>query len=349
MHRADDVIYMQRCIELAGRGLGYTWPNPLVGSVIVKDSMIIGEGYHIKAGGPHAEVVAIESVADRSLLKGATLYVSLEPCSHYGRTPPCTDKIIASGIRRVVIGTTDTSSRVSGRGIEALRNAGCEVSSGVCEGEARWVNRRYFTYIEKERPYVILKWAMSNDGYIDTERPPGMLLKPYWITGMTERILVHRWRSSEQVILVGGATVRADDPVLNVRYWGGIDPVKVIVSKTGQVDSRSKVFSGGKALLFTAARDLSVPGAEIINIDCSGDELPALLLGLLHDMGYQSVFIEGGRKIHDVFIASGLWDEARIFSGNINWGRGLAAPRITGRITHTAGFVTSSLKVLINE
>ncbi len=239
MPQKDDMKFIERCLELASKSEGRTYPNPLVGSVIVHNGRIIGEGYHLKAGEPHAEVVAINSSRERELFGSSTIYVNLEPCSHYGKTPPCTDLIISSGIRRVVAGTTDTSEKVSGKGIAKLRESGCEVITGVLEDKCRWINRRFFTFHEKKRPYIILKWAQSADGFIDAERSNDRLRKPLWITGNAERVLVHRWRASEQSILAGAGTVRTDDPQLNVRDWTGKDPLRLILSSSGNLDSNS--------------------------------------------------------------------------------------------------------------
>jgi diaminohydroxyphosphoribosylaminopyrimidine deaminase / 5-amino-6-(5-phosphoribosylamino)uracil reductase len=349
LERVEDPIYMQRCLELAVRAQGFTWPNPVVGSVIVHNGIIIGEGYHLKAGMDHAEVAALNSVKERALLKESTLYVNLEPCSHFGRTPPCAERIIAEGIPRVVVGTTDTSSKVSGKGIEMMRMAGIEVVTGVCEEEARKVNRRFFTFHEAGRPYVILKWAMSADGYIDVMRPMGAPVAPYWITGMTERILVHRWRSEEQSIVAGGGTIRSDNPELNVRYWKGNDPVKVIISRSADLNESAAVFSGtGPKILFTARQGPDLPGTERVILNCSEDVVAGRVLEHLHARGIGSVFVEGGRRVHEMFINEGLWDEARIFTGLLSWGNGVAAPVISGRLESTTKFTDSTLEVLIN-
>jgi diaminohydroxyphosphoribosylaminopyrimidine deaminase / 5-amino-6-(5-phosphoribosylamino)uracil reductase len=349
LERTDDQIYMRRCIDLAERALGFTWPNPVVGSVIVYNQKIIGEGYHLKAGGSHAEVLAIESVTDRTLLRESTMYVNLEPCSHYGKTPPCSARIISEGIPRVVIGTTDTSSRVSGRGIAMLREAGVDVVTNVCEEESRDVNRRFFTFHEKRRPYVILKWAKSADGFIDVIRPAGTPVGPWWITGMAERILVHRWRSHEEAILAGGATIRADNPMLNVRYWRGRNPIRLVVSRSANLDRDSAVFSGEvRTILYTALREAEFPNTETIILDCEGTELPALILDDMYSRGVSSLFVEGGRAILEMFAESGLWDEARVFTGKNSWHSGLPAPAISGKPLSSTSFKHSTLEVFRN-
>lgn len=326
MTETDDRMYMRRCLELAGWAEGNTSPNPVVGAVVVHDGLIIGEGFHLKAGTPHAEVHALNSVGDWSLLPQSTMYVSLEPCSHHGRTPPCADLIISSGVRKVVVGTVDTSTKVAGKGIEKMRNAGIEVVTGVEEEACRRINKRFFTWHEKKRPYVILKWARSADGYIDLARKPGEPAEPHWITGKTERILVHKWRAAEDAILAGGGTVRADNPQLNARYWRGKDPVKVIISRSGNIDQHAKVLVGpAEPILFTCNRKLNMPGARIIKIDYK-DDFTGDILNILHEMGVQSVFVEGGAFIISSFLGSGLWDEARRFTGTVSFGGGVPDP-----------------------
>jgi diaminohydroxyphosphoribosylaminopyrimidine deaminase / 5-amino-6-(5-phosphoribosylamino)uracil reductase len=344
----DDILYMKRCIELALKGDGTTRPNPMVGAVIVHKNKILGEGFHIRAGGPHAEVIAINAVADKSLLKESTIYVSLEPCSHFGKTPPCADLIIETGIKRVVAGTTDTTSKVAGKGFEKLRSAGVEVISGVMEEECRRVNKRFFTFHEKKRPYVIMKWAQSSDGYIDVVRKQGDPVEPNWITGSAERVLVHRWRAGEDAILAGGATIRSDNPSLNVRHWTGTDPVRVIISRSADFPSDSRVFNlPGKVLLFTQNER---HGTRAKTITTYADVVPVKeILSVLYREGIQSVIVEGGARILGSFISSGYWDEARIFTGRKSFGTGVPAPAVEGRIVEKAVFRESDLNILVNE
>ncbi len=319
----------------------------MVGSVIVYDGKIIGEGYHHSAGMPHAEVNAIESVKDHRLLGDSTLYVNLEPCSHHGKTPPCADLILEKGIPKVVIGATDTSAKVAGRGIERLRSNGVEVITGVLEEESRWINRRFFTFHEKQRPYIILKWAASADGYIDIIRPPGHPREPWWITGDEERVLVHKWRSQEDAILVGAETIRKDNPSLNVRYWDGKDPVKVIVSGRGELDMASSVFtSGERVILFTNSR-----GEECDNIDYAGLEpgehlCKASMFGA-SCRGISSILIEGGSSIINQFLQAGIWDEARVFAGKKRFGAGVPAPSINANLVERREFEKSTLSLFL--
>lgn len=322
----DDIKYMRRCLELAAKAEGLTYPNPMVGAVIVHNGKIIGEGYHLRAGGPHAEVVAINSVSDKSLLDSSTLYVNLEPCSHFGKTPPCADLIVASSIPRVIIGTTDTSEKVSGQGISKLLKSGCEVKTNILNEECRMINHRFFTFIEKRRPYIILKWAQSADGFIDILRNGYQKNEPAWITGNPERVLVHKWRSVEQAILVGAGTVRADNPKLNVREWTGNHPLRVVLSRLGAIGQNSAIFtSNGKIIVFTCNMNCDLPVEEKIMLE---DDKTASeqIIQYLHSIGIQSLFIEGGAEVHRHFINNGLWDEARVFTGNVQFGDGIKAP-----------------------
>src|SRR5690554_546144 len=235
---------MSRCIQLAKNGLGATYPNPLVGSVIVHKDRIIGEGWHQMAGQPHAEVNALKSVADQELLKEATIYVNLEPCSHYGKTPPCSDLIIIKGIKRVVIGSSDPNPEVAGRGIKKLRDADCEVILGVRKEECDDLNKRFFTFHNKKRPYIFLKWAQTPDGFIAPEKKTRTTTNPVWITNEYSRQLVHKMRSEEMAILVGTNTVMEDNPSLTVREWAGKNPIRVVIDRTLKLPPNAAVFDG---------------------------------------------------------------------------------------------------------
>ncbi len=343
-----DINLMRRCIELAGKAEGLTYPNPLVGSVIYHDGRIIGEGYHLKAGEPHAEVNAINSVIDKTKLKESTLYVNLEPCSHTGKTPPCADLIVNSKIPRVVIGTVDTSEKVSGAGMAKLQRAGCEVTTGILEDDCRRLNRRFFTYHEKKRPYITLKWAQSADGFIDIKRSKDHIVSPNWITGKPERILVHKWRATEQTILAGAATVNADNPKLNVREWGGSDPVKIVLSGSGSLNTESTLVNSGATLIvFTHNKYLNIKGADkiILNKNLSSARQ---VIDYLYRKGIQSMLIEGGARVLSHFISNGLWDEARIFTGKTHFKEGIMAPRIKGRLFSHTVFSGSTLDTFLN-
>lgn len=334
-----DRMYMQRCLELAMNGIGNVAPNPMVGAVIVHNNKIIGEGFHAHYGEAHAEVNAINSVKDKSLLKDSTMYISLEPCSHYGKTPPCTDRIIELGIPNVVVATTDPNPKVSGRGIDILRQQGCNVTVGVLEDEAVELNRRFITYHTQKRPYVILKWAQTIDGFIDAIRQPSDPIEPIWITNEHARSLVHRWRSEEQAILVGTNTVERDNPHLNVRNWCGRAPIRVVVDRKLRLPKESHVFDGSQTTLLFMGNNSSslarkpefsgIPNLEMITIDfVKGIE--AQILKELGNRDIISVIVEGGATLLNSFIQKGLWDEARVFVGNKFFGDGVKAPLFKG-------------------
>jgi diaminohydroxyphosphoribosylaminopyrimidine deaminase / 5-amino-6-(5-phosphoribosylamino)uracil reductase len=349
MEENDEIKFMRRCLELAVKAEGLTYPNPMVGAVVVYNGKIIGEGYHLKSGEPHAEVIAINSVTDKSLLKSSTIYVSLEPCSHFGKTPPCAEFIISHSVPRVVVGTTDTNNKVSGQGLSRLRSAGCRVISGVLEEECRRVNRRFFTFHEKKRPYITLKWAQSADGYLDIQRPEDPLIEPTWITGKPERSLVHKWRAEEESILVGAGTVRADNPKLNVRDWNGNNPLRLILSSSGNIDKKASMLSDeGRTVVFTNSEVNEIPGALKVVLD---NKIPACrqVVQYLYDSGIQSLLIEGGTQVLDHFISNRLWDEARIFTGEKYFGGGVAAPVVRGKLFSKTIFSSSILEIYLNE
>jgi diaminohydroxyphosphoribosylaminopyrimidine deaminase / 5-amino-6-(5-phosphoribosylamino)uracil reductase len=343
-----DFKFMRRCIDLAGKAEGMTYPNPMVGALISHNGAVIGEGFHTRAGEPHAEVIAINSVPDRSLLKESTLYVSLEPCTHFGKTPPCTDLILKSGIPRIVIGTTDTSDKVSGKGISRLKEAGREVVTGVEEERCRRINRRFFTFHEKKRPYITLKWAQSSDGFIDVQRPEGSEIGPFWISGTSERVLVHKWRSEEESILVGAGTVRTDRPALNVRNWTGRDPLRLVLSGSGKLPNyMAETETNVSAITFTYNENPDNGSARKILLN-RNSEASFQVAKYLYEQGIQSLMIEGGAEVLNHFIATEFWDEARIFKGTRNFISGLEAPVINGKLFSWIDFGTSKLEVIIN-
>lgn len=319
--------YIKRCIELAKNGLGTTYPNPMVGSVIVYEGKIIGEGWHKKAGGPHAEVNAVNSVKDKSLLKKATIYVSLEPCSHFGKTPPCCDLIIANEIPNVIVGTVDPNEKVAGNGIKKLIAAGANVVVGVLEKECNELNKRFFTFHQKKRPYIILKWAESQNGFLAPEKQINQERKPVWITNIYSRQLVHKWRSEEQAILVGTQTVIDDNPKLNVRDWSGNNPVRVVLDQNNRITKESFVFDDSvKTIVFTKSpitNNYTNTLFEVLDFD--QNIVPQILTVLYHNQ-IQSIIIEGGLQTLQSFIDEDVWDEARIFVGNTSFGKGTKAP-----------------------
>jgi diaminohydroxyphosphoribosylaminopyrimidine deaminase / 5-amino-6-(5-phosphoribosylamino)uracil reductase len=349
MTETENIKFMQRCLDLGSRAEGMTYPNPMVGSVIVHEGKIIGEGFHLKSGAPHAEVNAINSVTDKSLLKLSTLYVSLEPCSHFGKTPPCADLIISYKIPRVVIGTLDTSDKVSGKGVRKLKEAGCDVTTGILESECRRLNRRFFTFNEKKRPYITLKWAQSADGFLDIIRSADHEKGPNWITGKPERVLVHKWRASEQAILVGAGTIRADNPGLNVREWKGPDPLKMILSSSGSFSTKLTLNDEhGNVIVFTHNPEAAIPEASKMLLR---EDKPSSfqISDYLCSIGIQSLFIEGGADVLNHFITTGVWDEARIFTGSEFFRNGVKAPLITGHLSSRKIFSGSSLEIYLKD
>jgi diaminohydroxyphosphoribosylaminopyrimidine deaminase/5-amino-6-(5-phosphoribosylamino)uracil reductase len=319
--------YISRCIELAKNGLGTTYPNPLVGSVIVHNDKIIGEGWHKKSGEPHAEVNAVNSVKDKSLLKESTIYVSLEPCSHFGKTPPCCNLIIENRIPNVVIGTVDPNMKVAGNGIKRLIEAGAHVTVGVLEAECNELNKRFFTFHKKKRPYVILKWAESQDGFIAPLTKSEQ--KPVWITNEFSRQLVHKWRSEEQAILVGTNTVMDDNPKLNTRDWTGNSPTRIVLDPKNRIPKDRAIFDNKVKTLIISNSISSVNEENTIFEGIEFEQNPVQqILPILFKHQIQSVIIEGGRQTLQTFIDSDIWDEARIFIGNNNFGNGTKAPII---------------------
>ncbi|PIF62035.1 diaminohydroxyphosphoribosylaminopyrimidine deaminase [Flavobacterium sp. 11] len=319
--------YIRRCIELARNGLGTTYPNPLVGSVIVYEDKIIGEGWHKKAGEPHAEVNAVNSVKDKSLLKKATIYVSLEPCSHFGKTPPCCDLIIKNKIPNVVIGTVDPNVKVAGNGIKKLMEAGIQVTVGILEEECNELNKRFFTFHEKKRPYIILKWAESQDGFIAPKEKSEK--KPVWITNQYSRQLVHKWRTEEQAILVGTQTAIDDNPKLNARDWYGNNPIRVVLDQNNRIPKDNHVFdSQVKTILFSKSKQSIEKENCIFEYIDFEQNIATQVIESLYKHQIQSIIIEGGRQTLQTFIDANLWDEARIFVGSTEFKQGTKAPNL---------------------
>src|SRR5690554_324565 len=302
--------YMRRCLQLAENGLGRVAPNPMVGSILVHKGKIIGEGYHQKYGGPHAEVNAIQSVKNRELLKDATIFVNLEPCSHQGKTPPCADLIVASGIPRVVIAMGDPNPKVSGRGIKRLRDAGIDVEVGICKTEAEFLNRRFITHQTKNRPFIILKWAQSEDDFMDRDRSDTSDRKINWISHPATKKLVHLWRSEEQAILVGRNTVLNDNPHLDTREVAGPSPLRIVLSRSGDLPTDSYVLTDGKpTLIFNQKIEKEQKGAKWIKLE---GEFLSGAMSYLSQLGISSVLVEGGAQVLQAFLDANLWDEARI-------------------------------------
>ncbi len=322
----EDKMYMRRCIQLALNGKGLCSPNPMVGAVIVKDGKIIGEGWHQKAGMPHAEPVAINSVKDQELLKKATLYVSLEPCSHYGKTPPCVDLILKKGIPRVVIGCLDVFPLVSGSGVKKLKAAGVDVLVGPEMQACLDLNRKFFTYHAKKRPYVMLKWAQTADGFIDNDRTPGSEEQPLIISTPLTKIITHKLRSEFDAILVGTNTALMDNPKLNVRDWAGKNPLRCITDKNLTLSNDLNIFDGtADTLIFTEKTGLDNASVKYATINFE-DNPAKKILETLYKLGIQSLLVEGGAKLHNAFINAGLWDEIHVETAPFAIGKGVAAP-----------------------
>ena len=353
-------IYMQRCLELAQNGQRAAMPNPSVGAVLVHNGRIIGEGHTSPYGGPHGEVNCINSVKpeDMHLIPDATLYVSLEPCSHYGKTPPCCDLIIQHQIKNIVVGTTDPHEKVAGNGIKKLREAGKNVTVGMLEAECRDSNKRFFTFHEKKRPYIILKWAESMDGFLSPEKIVAFRQaqddniedkKPVWITNQYSRQLVHKWRSEEAAILVGTQTVLDDNPQLDVRSWTGPDPVRIILDRTGKISDAYHVKNLKiKTIVLTEQHDLHNLENLIYETVPFTEVLPHAIAAVLYKHNLLSVIIEGGRQTLQTFIDANLWDEARVFKGPVTFGNGTKAPRFSGRLVEKHAIQDNELLIFEN-
>ena len=329
----SDEHFMQRCIQLAQLGAGKVSPNPMVGCVIVHKNKIIGEGYHQLFGGPHAEVNAINSIADKQMLKQSVLYVNLEPCAHFGKTPPCTNLIITHQIPKVVIGTSDPFEKVNGKGISMLKESGVEVISKILDSECAELNKRFFTYHIKKRPYIIIKTAHTKDGFIGiTERSN---TKDRHITNMAMQMYVHKMRSHEDAICAGTNTILQDNPRLDVRYYGGKKPLRVVIDRNLRIPLTYNIFDGSQpTLLVTQNENLSLikpsPGIEVVGIDFENPI--SEVLAILHNKKVQSLIVEGGHQLIKSFIEAGYWDEAFIIEGNKWWGAGIAMPSIHGEL-----------------
>jgi diaminohydroxyphosphoribosylaminopyrimidine deaminase/5-amino-6-(5-phosphoribosylamino)uracil reductase len=318
--KSEELI--QRCIQLALNGAGTAAPNPMVGAVMVQGDRILAEGWHRAVGGPHAEVECLKVFVDGPVPDNAVMYVNLEPCAHHGRTPPCADLLIARGVRTVVIGCEDPNPLVKGQGIARMRAAGMHVTVGVREAESRWLNRRFITSIEQQRPYVVLKWATSADGFLDDH---GRTAR---ISSAPTDVLVHRWRAEEQAILVGSRTVLNDDPQLTVRHVDGRQPLRVVIDRTNKAPATARVFDG-------AAPSLLITSTERTDITCdqvvitSADDPIERLMNELHKRNIRSLLVEGGAALLHQFIERGRWDEARVIHCPAVFGAGTKAPQLT--------------------
>lgn len=341
--------YMARCLQLAALGRGHVSPNPMVGAVVVHNGKIIGEGYHRKCGEAHAEVNAIAAVKDESLLRESTIYVSLEPCSHWGKTPPCSKLIIEKGIPRVVVGIQDPFFEVAGRGIRMLREAGVEVTVGVLEQECYELNKAFFTRQQKKRPYVILKWAQSADGFMDIRREPNDGQKPVAISNEINSMLVHKLRAETDAILVGTNTVVLDDPKLTVRKWDGAHPVRVFLDRQLRVPKTAGILDGTvETMVFTEKECGDRENVKYITISFDA-EFPENMLQELAKRDIQSVLIEGGARTLSFFIENDCWDEARIETSPIVLKDGVAAPIIEKGVKSWQTYGSSLVTHIMNK
>jgi diaminohydroxyphosphoribosylaminopyrimidine deaminase / 5-amino-6-(5-phosphoribosylamino)uracil reductase len=327
--------YMERCLALAKNGLGTTYPNPLVGCVIVHQDTIIGEGWHQKSGGPHAEVNAINSVKDETLLQKSTIYVNLEPCSHFGKTPPCSDLIIAKGIPNIVVGIVDPNEKVAGNGIRKLEESGRNVTVGILEKECFDLNRRFFTFHQQKRPYIILKWAESADGFIAPLSKEEQ--KPIWISNAFSRQLVHKWRSDEHAVLVGTQTVVDDNPRLDVRDWTGNNPIRIVLDQNNRIPKESHIFDNrAQTIVYSGLFDFK-------------KDVAVHLALRMHEDQIVSVIIEGGRQTLQTFIDADLWDEARVFKGKGLLGNGVKAPVVRSTAREKKSIANDELLIFYNH
>lgn len=347
----NDSLFMRRCLQLAAKGEGHTTPNPMVGAVIVHNDIIIGEGYHKKHKEPHAEVNAIRSVKNCSLLSQSTLYVSLEPCSHYGITPPCSEFIISCNIPRVVVAVQDPNPVVAGRGIRMMREAGIEVVVGVLEEEARLLNRRFFVNQEHHRPYIILKWAQSKDGYIDRLRNTPEL-PPEKLSNTLTQCLVHRMRTLTKGIMVGTNTALLDNPRLTARKWAGANPTRIVIDRELKIPKCQAVFDNeADTIVFTEKTEgfpVSQENVRYISIDFNSD-VNHQILSCLFENGICSLMVEGGAFLLASLINDGLWDEAWIEIADKELVSGVKSPVIEGETCHVKKYFDANQIHLKNK
>lgn len=321
-----DSIFLQRALELAAYGQGKVSPNPMVGCVIVHNDKIVGEGWHEKYGGPHAEVNAINAVKDKSLLGESTVYVSLEPCAHFGKTPPCADLLIQHKVKKVIICNLDINPLVSGKGMKNLMNAGIAVEKGVLSETGEDLNKRFFTYFKKKRPYIILKWAETADGFIARDN-----FNSKWISNALSRKLVHKWRSEEDAILVGANTALHDNPQLNVRDWMGKNPLRLLIDRNLSLPEHLKLFNdSGHTIIYNLKR--SAEQGPKLYVKINQKKILPDILEDLYNRKILSVIVEGGAQILKEFISQNLWDEARVFKSKTSFGSGIEAPIINGNL-----------------
>ncbi|WP_316737236.1 bifunctional diaminohydroxyphosphoribosylaminopyrimidine deaminase/5-amino-6-(5-phosphoribosylamino)uracil reductase RibD [Pedobacter aquatilis] len=347
----SDEFYIKRCLELAANAIGNVSPNPMVGCVIVSNGKIIGEGYHKKYGEAHAEPNAIKAVLERfgdeaeDLLKTATAYVNLEPCAHFGKTPPCADLFVKHQIKKVVIGNRDPFSGVDGKGIEKLKNAGIEVVSGILDEECKYFNRRFFTRIKKQRPYIILKWAETANGFFASADG-----HQKWISGALAKRLAHQWRTEEDAILIGKQTAIIDNPQLTSRLWPGNNPVRLVIDKNLEIPLLNNIYNDeAKTIIFNEVKTDVVNNIHYIQMEDMHFYLAQKIAFQLYLMDVQSVIIEGGANVLKQFLNAGIWDEARIFTSANSWTAGIPSPPIQGSLIEQTQIESDKLSIYIND
>lgn len=339
-------VYMKRAIELAQNGLGEVSPNPLVGAVLVHGNRIIGEGFHEQYGKAHAEVNCINAVPeeDKHLISESTLYVTLEPCAHYGKTPPCADLIISNKIPHVVIGHEDPYTEVAGKGIARLHEQGVDVTTFVCEEECTFQNRRFLMYHKKKRPYIILKWAESTDGFI---APKGNM--PYWLTNEKSKQLSHKWRTEEDAIMVGYNTILRDNPQLTARFWNGRNPLRVVIDEQLALPKKAKVFDDkAQTIVLNFVRNEEQGNLRYIKLN-SENNIAQEIAQKLYEQKIQSIIIEGGTRLLTKFIEQNLWDEARVFKTNHQLSEGVESPRFFAPVAEEKGIDSDRLFLYYNS
>ena len=334
---------MNRCFQLAKKGAGHVSPNPLVGSVVVHNGKIIGEGFHRKFGGHHAEPNAINSISDKSLLPQSTLYVNLEPCNHFGKTPPCADLVVQSGFKRVVISNTDPNPKVNSTRIQKIKNAGIDVTVGVLESEGRVINKRFFCAQEKKRPYIMLKWAQTADGFIN--HLPNENKKPLKISSRNNQQLVHNWRSKEDAIMIGWKTLLNDKPKLNTRLVEGKNPLPIILALGTETPDTARLIPFESYILISTINPVSLPnqGRWLQSKKSLTETLSPLL-----NLGLNSILVEGGLKTHELFINQCLWDEIRIYSSEQKINVGIPSPKLNLCTTNTIPLPTQNKVTIFN-
>ncbi|MBK7430058.1 MAG: bifunctional diaminohydroxyphosphoribosylaminopyrimidine deaminase/5-amino-6-(5-phosphoribosylamino)uracil reductase RibD [Bacteroidetes bacterium] len=337
-------LYMNRCFELAIKGIGSVAPNPMVGAVIVHNNVIIGEGYHQKFGQAHAEVNAVRNAIDNgyeSFLADSTIYVNLEPCSHFGKTPPCADLLIECQFKKVVVSNYDPFPEVSGNGIKKIREAGIDVATGILESEGREINKRFFKFHEKKRPYTILKYAQSSDGFI---APPDSTPENRKISNELSNKLVHQWRSEEQAILVGTNTALIDNPLLTVRNFVGKNPIRMVIDQDCILPKTNLIFNDeAKTFIFNQKKNENQGNNEFIQIDFS-NEILNQINGILYERQISSVLVEGGSNLHQQYINLNLWDEFRVITAPIQLGNGIRASDFEGMLIDESKLGSDTIK-----